>query len=339
MRATAYFLCQLVSAIAIIGCANASDGDEIVIDGKVRLEAGDSYLFVAESMDREERETNIEIILEFANDFEEMFGVPPAPYTAVFYDAAEAHWHWDSMRFLQPSTSWSIGYASRLYFENTFKDLLAKMAQDNPEAFSNLQEENPDVNISEFVYTYEQFKPIIKHELTHFAFYNTFYSGEDVPLDWTTNAPYGAGPVPDAVDDGIADYLTTDKHRQYRRDVFKTQKESGFEFLPLAELFEVENVWFRRKTTEGDFQGAYTDIPGVTQEEIERNGVLIYNQGFVVFEFIMELGGMDFFRHMIAGFLADKNMDQILSDYDGKDGMPKTVAELDRLWWEDIEKP
>ena len=224
-----------------------------------------------------------------------MFGVPPAPFTVVFYDAAENHWHWDAQKFLQPSTSWSMGYASRLYFENTFKDILAKMAEDDPETFKKVQEENPEMNISEFVYSFDQFKPIIKHELTHFAFYNTYYSGEDVPLDWTTNAPYGAGPIPDALDDGIADYLTTDKHRQYRRDVFKTQMESGFEFMPLAELFELENVWFQRKTTEGDFQGAYTDIPGVTQEEIARNGILIYNQGFVVFEFIMELGGLDFF--------------------------------------------
>ena len=41
---------------------------------------------------------------------------------------------------------------------------------------------------------------------------------------------------------------------------------------------------------------------------------------------------------MIAGYLADKNMDQILSDYDGKDGMPTSLAELDQRWWESLEE-
>ena len=81
-----------------------------------------------------------------------------------------------------------------------------------------------------------------------------------------------------------------------------------------------------------------TSISGVAPEEVERNGVLMYNQGFVVFEFIFEPGGLDLSRHRIDGYVAYKDMDQILAEYGGKGNMPTSIAGLDWLWWEDIKE-
>ena len=63
----------------------------------------------------------------------------------------------------------------------------------------------------------------------------------------------------------------------------------------------------------------------------------MYDQGLTVFEYIFDLGGLEFFRFMIAGFQEYKSMDQILAEYRGKDGLPTSLAELDRLWWEEIK--
>lgn len=328
MRTNAHFTGQIILALALIGCTDAEDNQEVVIDGMVRVEAEGSYLFVVQSMGEEERQANREIMLEFASDFEEMFGMAPEPYTFVLYDTDDIHWFKDAVKFQQPSTSWTFGFGSLAFYDRVYKEYLAELAEEYPDQ---------DFGASDFAFTYETFNPIVKHELTHFALYNTLYSGDDVPLDWSTSAPYWGDPIPDALDDGMADYLTTEAHRQGRRDVFKQHKDAGFEFLPLAELFEVNNVWHKKKNTD-KIEGLETEIPGVAPEEIQRNGVLMYNQGFMVFEFIFELGGMDFFRHMIAGYKGYKDMDQILTEYGGKDGMPTSLAELDQLWWESIEE-
>ncbi|MYH35060.1 MAG: hypothetical protein F4133_14795 [Gammaproteobacteria bacterium] len=328
MSVKARFLFQIMAVIAFAGCTNADDNDDVVIDGMVRVTAGDSYVFVVESMDMEERQANVDIMLEFAVDFEEMFGMAPTPYTFILYDTDDIHWFKDAVKFQQPGTQWTFGFGSVTFFDETYKAYLAELAKDYPDQ---------DLGAgADYEFNYETFRPIVKHELTHFALYNTLYSGDDVPLDWSTSAPYHGDPIPDALDDGMADYLTTEAHRQSRRDVFQQHKEAGFEFLPLAELFEVKNIWHKKKNTD-KIEGIETEIPGVAPEEIQYNHVLMYNQGFMVFEFIFELGGMEFFRHMIAGYKEYKDMDQILAEYGGKGGMPTSLADLDRLWWESLE--
>jgi|GEM_PF-4877463 len=334
MRAQALFICAMISVASLAGCAQKDENQAEVVDQTVqnagfnlgdmeREAAGPSYFLVTKETSQEDRQSMREIMLEFAVDFKNMFGMKPVPYTLVLYDTDDIHWFKDADKRMQPSTAWTFGFGSVAFFNKAFAAYYENASKENGGAA--------------FQYDYEAFKPIIKHELTHFALYNTVYAGQKVPLDWSTSAPYGRGPIPDALDDGIADYLTTEGHRKARRDAFAHYYKEGFEFLPLAELFKEENIWVNKKNKD-EIEGIETEIPGFTQEQIARSGVLMYNQGLMVFEYILEKGGIDFFRFMIAGYREYKDMDQILAEYGGKDDMPQSVAELDKQWWAEVRK-
>jgi hypothetical protein len=279
---------------------------KVVIDGKVLVKTDHFVLFLPERMTDIEKQTIADGIESFSRRFEELHGIPPARGVFLVYDDQSEYTRNDLDKFKQPGSVWAFHYKSHKGFLENFVEMYGDIAYK--------------------AYTLNSWLDSIHHELGHFAFYATIIP--EVKLRWDTQAPYVGKPIPDFLDESIATLCQSVSGMSEKRQQFLKYYDGGFECLGLRGLFELDQYW-GKVTNLSDMPMA---PPEVEAEKIMKEMFYLYGQGFNLTEFLIERGGVTFFREMIQGLKAGHSIDQILADNNGKFGIPITLEGLERIW-------